>query len=106
MGGRNGGRRRREWMAPWRLGMESSVAISDAVAAELRAKARAAGVNLEAYAARQLERVAAIPENLEAISGPIVEAFKASGMTEDELSDLLETEKHAMLAERRKRKSV
>lgn len=33
---------------------------------------------------------------LDEVLRPIREAFDASGMTEDELSDLLEEEKHAM----------
>jgi hypothetical protein len=37
------------------------------------------------------------------ISGPIGQAFSQSGMSEDELSDFLEAEKHAMRDERRKK---
>ena len=51
------------------------------------------------YAAQQLERIAA-SRSLEELSGPVAEAFRKSGMTEDELSDLLEEEKHRMRAER------
>ena len=36
-----------------------------------------------------------------AISGPVAEAFADSGMSEEELSEWLEAEKHAMRAERR-----
>ncbi len=54
------------------------------------------------YAARQLELLVARPRSLQEISGPIGQAFSQSGMSEDEISDFLEAEKHAMRAERRK----
>jgi hypothetical protein len=44
-------------------------------------------------------------KSLKEISGPIAEEFTRSGMTEDELSDFLETEKHAMRTERRKKRT-
>jgi len=71
----------------------------------LKAKAAAAGVDVETYAARQLELMASRPKSLKEISGPIAEEFARSGMTEDELSDFLEAEKHAMRAERRKKQA-
>jgi hypothetical protein len=77
------------------------VPISDEVAARLRAKAAFAGVEVEAYVAAQLERLTSPPLSLAQLSGPIAEAFAQSGMTEDQLSDLLEAEKHEMRAERR-----
>jgi hypothetical protein len=83
--------------------MVLSVTISTEAEAKLRAKAAAAGVDLATYAARQLERLAAPPPSLREISGPIGEAFARSGMSEDELSDFLEAEKHAMRAERREK---
>jgi hypothetical protein len=71
---------------------------------KLRAKAAAAGVDLETYLARQLEAIASPRLSLEEISGPIGEAFASSGMTEDELAEFLEEEKHAMRAERRSKR--
>lgn len=41
------------------------------------------------------------PLSLKEIGGPIAEDFARSGMTEDELGDLLEEAKHEMRAERR-----
>jgi hypothetical protein len=81
--------------------MMLSLSISERAEATLKAKAATAGVDVATYAARQLELLASPPRSLDEISGPIAAAFAASGMTEDELSDLLESEKHAMRAERR-----
>jgi hypothetical protein len=81
--------------------MVLSLSISAETEARLKAKAAAAGVDVETYAARHLERMAAPPKSLKDISGPIADAFAQSGMSEDELSDFLEAEKHAMRAERR-----
>ncbi len=67
-------------------------------------KARAAGIDVAEYATQLLESEALRPTLCE-ISGPIHEAFEASGMTEEELGDLLEVAKHEMRAERRARKS-
>ncbi len=81
--------------------MSIEVPISPDIEAALRKHATDAGLPIETIAARLLDRsIRKIPDLLE-ISGPIGEAFKASGMSEDELSELLESEKHAMRAERR-----
>lgn len=85
--------------------MVLSLSISAQAEARLRAKSAAAGVDVETYAARHLECMAAPPKSLKEISGPIGEAFARSGMSEDELGDFLEAEKHAMRAERRERRS-
>jgi glycine cleavage system pyridoxal-binding protein P len=85
--------------------MVISVPISPQTEATLKAKAAAAGVDVETYAARQLELMASPPRSLKEISGPIAQAFAKSGMTEDELADFLEQEKHAMRAERRAKKN-
>jgi hypothetical protein len=76
------------------------LSISPEAEARLKAKAAAAGVDMESYASSQLEAVAQRP-TLEELSGPIAEAFEETGMTEDELAEFLEKEKHAMRAERR-----
>ena len=80
--------------------MVLSLSISAEAEVKLKAKAAAAGVDVETYALRHLELMAAPPRSLKEISGPIAEEFEKSGMTEDELSDFLEAEKHAMRAER------
>ena len=81
--------------------MVLSLSISAEAEAKLRAKATAAGVDLATYTARFLERMAAALPSVAELSGPIGQAFAESGMTEDELGDLLEEEKHAMRAEHR-----
>ena len=83
--------------------MTLSISISPEAEAKLKAKATAAGVDVETYASRQLERMASIPPSLAELSGPVAQAFAESGMTEDQLSEFLEKEKHAMRAERRAR---
>jgi hypothetical protein len=85
--------------------MVLSLSISSEAEARLRAKAAAAGVNVETYAARYIELLASPPKSLKEISGPIAEEFARSGMSEDELSDFLEAEKHAMRAERREKRA-
>ena len=77
------------------------LSISPEAEARLRAKAAAAGVDLETYALRHLEKIVANPRSIEEISGPIGEAFEESGMSEEELADFVEREIHAMRAERR-----
>jgi hypothetical protein len=67
----------------------------------LKARAAAAGVDVETYAARQLELFAKPRRSLKELSGQIAEEFARSGMSDEELSDFLEDEKHAMRAERR-----
>jgi len=81
--------------------MVLSISISPEAAAQLQAKATAAGVDAATYAARHLELMARPSRSLKEISGPIAESFAQSGMTECELVDLLEREKHAMRSERR-----
>jgi hypothetical protein len=81
--------------------MSIRVPLSRETEAKLRKHADETGLSAEAIAAGLLERsLSKIPDLVE-ISGPIYEAFKASGMSEDELTDILEREKHAMCAERR-----
>jgi hypothetical protein len=81
--------------------MVLTLSISADAEARLKEKASAAGVDVETYATRQLELMASPPKSLKEISGPIAEEFARSGMSEDELSEFLEAEKHVMRAERR-----
>ena len=85
--------------------MVLSLAISAEAEARLKARAAAAGVDVETHAARYIELLALPPKSLKDISGPIAEEFALSGMSEDELSDFLEAEKHAMRAERREKRA-
>ena len=81
--------------------MTLSIPLSPQVEAWLTAKALAAGVDVTTYAARELERSAAEPRQLQELSGRAYEEFLATGMTDDELGELLETAKHALRAEKR-----
>jgi hypothetical protein len=83
--------------------MALSLSIAAEAEARLKAKAAAAGVDVATYAARHLELMAAPPKSLKDISGPIAEEFVRIGMSEDELSEFLEAEKHAMRAQRREK---
>jgi len=82
--------------------MVLNLSISPEAEARLRAKAAAAGVDVTAYAARRLELFALPPRSLKEISGDVGEAFKSSGISEDELAAFLEDEKHKMRTERRR----
>ena len=84
--------------------MMLSLSISPETEACLREKAAAAGVDVETYAATIVEQSAKTPASLKEISGAAADDFAASGMTEDELGELLEEAKHEMRAERRNRK--
>jgi hypothetical protein len=86
--------------------MVVKLSISPEAAAVLSAKAAAAGMDVETYAARQLERLAAPPRSLLEISGPAHDEFRASAMTDDQLSDLLEQAKHDARTERRGRRQA
>ena len=85
--------------------MVLSIPISVEAETRLRALATAAGVEVETYAARLLERVAAPPKSTEELSGPLYDEFLASGMTDDELGEFLEEVKHDMRRERRRRQA-
>jgi ribosomal protein L12E/L44/L45/RPP1/RPP2 len=80
------------------------VLISEEAQAKLSARAQAAGMDVETFAARTLERVVSRP-SLDEVLAPIRESFKQSGMTDDELSDLLEEAKHEARAARRGRRT-
>lgn len=75
--------------------MTLSVPLPKPVEKRLATKARAAGVDVPTYAARLLERDALRPTLLE-LSGEVFKNFQRSGMTDDQLADILETEKHAV----------
>ncbi len=62
---------------------------------QLEERASAQGVDVATLAARALRREANLPK-LDDILKPVRDAFAASGMTDEELGELLEVEKHAM----------
>ena len=66
----------------------------------LSQKAHAAGIDLQTYV-ECIVRAAASRPPIDEILRPVRDAFRASGMTDDELGELLEKAKHDMRAERR-----
>lgn len=71
----------------------------------LETRAEASGTDLAGYVSALLEQMTHRPMTLEEISGPIAERFRESGMSDDELAELLEAEKHAARAQRRARRA-
>ena len=85
--------------------MTLTISLPPDVEAKVRARAAAIGTDLERYIAQLVIRSVEAPLSLEQISGPVSEAFAESGLTDDELSDLLEREKHEARRERRNRRA-
>lgn len=83
--------------------MTISISISSEAESRLRAKAAAVGKDVAAFVEQVVERLARGHLDLKELSGPISEDFRRSGMTDEELTEFLEAEKHAMRAERRGR---
>lgn len=81
--------------------MTLKLSISPNAETKLREKAAEVGQDVSDYAAGVLERMAESPMDLRDISGPLFDEFKASGMTDDELGDLLEDAKHRMRRQQR-----
>ena len=84
--------------------MTFNVTLSPEKERRLRERAQASGQHLSAYVSRLLEQFAEPPTPQEALSGELYRQFTESGMSDDELGDLLEKAKHEMRAERRARK--
>ena len=84
--------------------MTLTLNLADKDAQRLAEKAQAAGVDVQTYVER-LVRAAASSPPLDELLRPVREAFHASGMSEDELGDLLEQAKHDMRRERHARQA-
>lgn len=80
--------------------MSLHLLIPDPIAKGLEARAAASGTTPEEVALAAIKRDLAAA-TLEESLAPARTAYEASGMTEDESLEFLETEKHAMRAERR-----
>ncbi len=74
--------------------------IPDDLAAELHKKAAASGSDPAELAVLAIRRTISSDRRLEDLLQPTREAFRSSGMTEDQAVDLFEAEKHAMRQER------
>ncbi|MEX0776410.1 MAG: hypothetical protein WD042_11965 [Phycisphaeraceae bacterium] len=77
------------------------IPISSEAQGRLARRAAASGEDLPAYVARLVRHFADPPTPVEELSGPIYQAFLDSGMSDDELGELLEKAKHEMRAQRR-----
>jgi hypothetical protein len=80
--------------------MTLAVPISPKAESRLADKAKAAGVDLPTFVSRLLEAEAQRPTLIE-LSGQVYENFKGTNMTDEELGERLEEEKHAARAARR-----
>ena len=81
--------------------MSLTITLNPAAEARLAHRATAAGQDLPTYVSGLVHQLAVAPVSLEQLSGPIHRNFVESGMTDDELGDLLEAAKHEMRADRR-----
>jgi hypothetical protein len=84
--------------------MVLKVPISPAAEAKLRKHADAAGLDLETYAAKWLESLAAPPLSTHDFGRSSSDTANRADMTEEEMSEFIETEVHAMRAEKRARR--
>jgi hypothetical protein len=83
--------------------MTLTISIPADEEARLQQRAAERGQDVATYVSQLVSHFAAKPTPLEELSGPIYKAFVDSGMTDDELSDLLEKAKHEARADRRAR---
>ena len=70
--------------------------ISDDLAAELQRKAAASEIDPAELAVLAIRRTISSDRRLEELLQPAREAFRSSGMTEDQAVDLFEAEKHTI----------
>ncbi len=84
--------------------MNLEISLSPEAETRLRERAAAAGKQPAELARAIVERDVRRP-TLEEISGPIYQEFLKSGMTDEELGDMLEAAKHAMRAEKQGERS-
>lgn len=81
--------------------MTLPIPLSSEVEARLKQRARLLGIDPATCAAQLLEEKLSEPESIIQVSGELHQRFLDSGMTEQELADRLEEEKHATRAARR-----
>ena len=84
--------------------MTLSIPITPDTEQRLKAKASAEGIDLTTYAARALERAASRP-TIDEVLAPLREEVENSGVTEEQLTGLLEEVKHEQRAQRQGRKA-
>jgi hypothetical protein len=79
--------------------MTLTLNLAEREAQRLAEKAQAAGVDVQTYVER-IVRVAATSPPLDEVLRPVRDALHASGMSDNELGELLEEAKHVMRRER------
>jgi hypothetical protein len=84
--------------------MTLSISLPPEAEARLKKRASAAGEDLSTYVTKLVTHFTDAPTPLEELSGPIYTKFLESGMTDDELGDVIEKAKHEMRAQRRQKK--
>jgi len=84
--------------------MTLHISISGEAEAKLRQQAAAGGLTPEAVAARLVEEGLG-RQSLEQLLAPIWSEFDATGMSDDQLSEVLERAKHEQRQERRSRRA-
>ena len=80
--------------------MTLSISIPKDAEERLRSRAAACGQDVSSYVTKLVTHFAEPPTPLEQLSGPIYERFLETGMSDDDLGELLEKSKHEMRAER------
>lgn len=68
-------------------------------------RAVASGTDVAGYVSLIVEQSTQKPLSLEEISGPVYQRFLESGLTDEQLSELLEREKHEARSQRRTRQA-
>ena len=85
--------------------MTVSITLAPNVEAKVRERAAALGTDVEGYITTLVQRSVEPPMPLEQISGEIGTRFDKSRMSDGELSEILEHEKHGARRERRGRRA-
>jgi hypothetical protein len=75
--------------------MSLQVDIPDEIARKLAERVAQTGAKPAEYVIHAVERTLAEAERLDQVVGPVRQAYEASGLSDEELGDLLEAEKHA-----------
>lgn len=83
--------------------MSVMISLPPEAEARLKSRAEAAGQELPEFLSKLVSQFAQAPKSLEEISGDVYKNFLASGMTDDELGDMLEEAKHEMRRERHRK---
>lgn len=90
---------------PQTVELPLTLRLSEQARAKLAERAAASGTDVAGYVSVIVEQNAHKPLSLEEISGPVYQRFLESGLTDDQLAERLEQEKHEARAQRRARQA-